>query len=59
MLKRNALFCAILLLLLASPNSRSYRHRHQEASTQDIPVAVNALGEEALDQLGITTLPTI
>lgn len=56
MLKRNALFCAILAASTAQAQIQEVivTATKQEASTQDIPVAVSALGEEALEQLGIT-----
>lgn len=56
MLKRNALFCAILAATTAQAQIQEVivTATKQEASTQDIPVAVVALGEEKLDQLGIT-----
>ncbi|HCH20169.1 MAG TPA: TonB-dependent receptor, partial [Cellvibrionales bacterium] len=56
MLKRNALFCAILAASSAQAQIQEVivTATKQEASTQDIPVAVSALGEEALEQLGIT-----
>ncbi len=55
MLKRKALFCAILAASSAQAQIEEIivTATKQEASTQDIPVAVSALGAEALDQLGI------
>ncbi len=61
MFKRNALFSAILVASSTHALNAQAQIQEvivtatkQEASTQDIPVAVNALGEEALEQLGIT-----
>lgn len=56
MLKRTALFSSILI---ASSTQAQIQEvivtaTKQEASTQDIPVAVSALNEESLAQLGIT-----
>ena len=56
MLKRTALFSSILIASTAQAQIQEVivTATKQEASTQDIPVAVNALGQEALEQLGIT-----
>jgi len=56
MLKRTALFSSILIASTAQAQIQEVivTATKQEASTQDIPVAVSALGQEALEQLGIT-----
>ena len=56
MFKRTALFSSILIASTAHAQIEEVivTSTKQEASTQDIPVAVSALGQEALEQLGIT-----
>ena len=58
MFKRNALLSAIIVASSAQAQAQIQEvivtATKQEASTQDIPVAVTALGEDALEQLGIT-----
>ena len=58
MFKRNALLSAIILASSAQAQAQIQEvivtATKQEASTQDIPVAVSALNEESLAQLGIT-----
>ncbi len=56
MLKRTALFSSILIATSAQAQIQEVivTATKQEASTQDIPVAVNALSQEALENLGIT-----
>lgn len=56
MLKRNALFSAILIASTTQAQIQEVivTATKHEASTQDIPVAVTALNEKALEQLGIT-----
>ncbi|MDA8965283.1 TonB-dependent receptor [bacterium] len=56
MFKRTALFSSILIASTAHAQIEEVivTSTKQEASTQDIPVAVTALGQEALEQLGIT-----
>jgi outer membrane receptor protein involved in Fe transport len=55
MLKRTALFTAILTATTAQAQIDEVivTATKQSASTQDIPVAVTALNEESLDQLGV------
>ena len=61
MIKRNALFSAILVASSTHALNAQAQIQEvvvtatkQEASTQDIPVAVSALSEDSLAQLGIT-----
>lgn len=56
MFKRNTLFCAILVASGAQAQIEEVivTATKQKASTQDIPVAVSALNEDKLDQMGIT-----
>ncbi len=55
MIKRNALFSAVLIASSAHGQIEEIivTATKQSASTQDIPIAVSALNEESLDQLGV------
>jgi iron complex outermembrane receptor protein len=60
MFKRNALYAAILATSTISSQALAQLEEvivtatKNESSTQDIPIAVTALGQESLQQLGIT-----